>query len=66
MPHHYTWEFKEDDIAYASITLANFAHGTPVFPSDFNDDLVLIALCQLARHLPEPSTHLKTYIHRKR
>jgi hypothetical protein len=44
MPNHYTWESKEDDIAYASITLANFAHGTPVFPSGFNDDLALIAI----------------------
>ena len=39
MPNHYTWESEEDDIAYASITLANFAHGMP----GFNDNLTLIA-----------------------
>ena len=38
MPNNDTWESKEEDIAYASITLANFGHGTPVFPPGFNDD----------------------------
>ena len=27
IPNHYTWESKADDIAYATINLANFSHG---------------------------------------
>ena len=34
-PNHYTWESKTDDMAYTETSLANFAHGTTVFPFSF-------------------------------